>query len=83
MPGARRSGVVGEHAGALKVAVTAPAQEGRANEAVVQTVRKALGLKRSQVELYKGAASRDKTFIIRGVTRAEVQARLVAALAVK
>lgn len=80
-PGARRSGVVGEQAGALKVAVQAPPQEGRANEALVDVLRERLGLKRSQIELLSGATSREKRFLIRGVPRATLEARLAALLA--
>ncbi len=80
-PGARRSGVQGEQAGALKVAVTAPPQDGRANEALVDALREALGVRRSQVELLAGATGRDKRFLIRGLTRAELERRLAALLA--
>jgi hypothetical protein len=79
-PGARRVGVQGEQAGALKVAVTAPAQDGRANEALTHALRDALGLKRSQVQLVGGLTSRDKRFLIRGVTRADLEARIAALL---
>jgi uncharacterized protein (TIGR00251 family) len=75
-PGAKRTGVQGEQNGALKVAVTAPPQDGRANEALVEALRDALALKRSQVELVGGATGRDKRFLIRGVTRAGLAARL-------
>jgi uncharacterized protein (TIGR00251 family) len=75
-PGARRAGVQGEHRGALKVAVTARPQEGRANEALADVLREALGLKRSQLELLAGQTSRDKRFLIRGVDRDELQRRL-------
>ena len=75
-PGAKRNGVQGERAGALKVAVTAPPQDGRANEALVEVLRDALGLKRSQVELFSGATSRDKRFLIRGVKRDELERKL-------
>jgi uncharacterized protein (TIGR00251 family) len=75
-PGARRTGVQGEQAGALKIAVTAPPEDGRANQALVEVLRKALGVKRSQVELIGGQTSRDKRFLIRGLTRAELEARL-------
>jgi uncharacterized protein (TIGR00251 family) len=75
-PGARRAGVQGEQNGALKVAVTAPPEDGRANQALVEVLREALGLKRSQVELLSGQTSRDKRFLIRGLTRAELEARL-------
>ena len=79
-PGARRTGVQGEQNGALKVAVHAPPQDGRANEALVEALREALGLKRSQVELLGGATGRDKRFLIRGLTRAELEAKVAALL---
>src|SRR6185503_6211155 len=75
-PGAKRNGVQGEQAGALKVAVTAPPQEGRANDALLDVLRDALGLKRSQIELVSGHTGRAKRFLIRGVTRAELEHRL-------
>ncbi len=75
-PGARRAGVQGEQHGALKVAVTAPPEDGRANQALVEVLREALGLKRSQVELLSGATSRDKRFLLRGVSADEVRRRL-------
>jgi uncharacterized protein (TIGR00251 family) len=75
-PGARKCGVVGERAGALKVAVTAPPEGGRANQALVELLREVLDLKRFQVELLSGITSRDKRFLIRGVSRAELEARL-------
>lgn len=74
-PGARRSGIVGVQGGALKVAVTAPADQGRANKALAATLADVLGLKKSQVELLSGPTSRDKKFLLRGVTVREVQAR--------
>jgi uncharacterized protein (TIGR00251 family) len=79
-PGARRAGIAGEQAGSLKVAVTAPAEDGRANKELVEVLRDGLGLKRSQIELLSGQTSRDKRFLIRGCTPVQLQAR-VAALA--
>lgn len=76
-PGARKSAVVGEHCGALKVAVSAPAQDGRANQALLEVLRDALGLKRSQLELLAGETMRDKKFLIRGIGREELAAKLV------
>src|SRR5438094_707685 len=75
-PGARRSGVQGEQNGALKVAVTAPPEDGRANQSLLEVLREALGLKRSQVELLSGQTSRDKRFLIRGVTAEELRRRM-------
>lgn len=75
-PNARRPGLQGEVNGALKVAVTAPPEDGRANHALVELLRDALQLKRAQVELLSGQTSRDKRFLIRGVTAAELAQRL-------
>jgi uncharacterized protein (TIGR00251 family) len=72
-PGARRNAIVGEQAGALKVAVTAPPDKGRANDAIIEVLAEALGLKRSQVELVAGQTSRAKKVLLRGIKA--VQAR--------
>jgi uncharacterized protein len=77
-PGSRKNAVLGEHAGALKVAVTSPAQEGRANDALVEVLSEALGLRRSQVELLSGPTNRNKRFLIRGVTKEDLEKRLAA-----
>jgi uncharacterized protein (TIGR00251 family) len=79
-PGARKAGVWGEQAGALKVAVTAPPEDGRANKALVEILRDVLQLKRSQVDLLSGATSREKRFLIRGLTTTELANRLNALL---
>ena len=71
-PGAKRNAVLGEQAGALKVAVTAPPEDGRANAALTELLRDWLGLKRSQVELAGGATNRNKTFLIRGLSAEEL-----------
>lgn len=75
-PGARKTALIGEHGGALKLAVTAPPEDGRANAALIELVRELLGLKRSQVELIGGATSRDKTLLIRGLPADQIAARL-------
>jgi uncharacterized protein len=75
-PGARKVGVVGEQNGALKVAVSAPPEQGKANKALRDALCDALGVKRAAVELLSGAASRDKRFLIRGLTPAQLRERL-------
>jgi uncharacterized protein (TIGR00251 family) len=79
-PGARRAAVVGEHSGAFKIAVTAPPDAGRANDALDETLRDTLGLKRAQIELISGPTSRNKRFLIRGMTRPELESLVVALL---
>ena len=78
--GARKNAVIGEHGGALKVAVTAPPEDGRANEAITDLLRDWLELKRSQVELVGGKTNRNKQFLIRGLTPDELSAHLAARL---
>jgi len=75
-PRARKPGILGEQAGALKVAVTAPPEDGRANLALVEALAECLALRRSQVELLAGATARDKRFLIRGVTKTALEQRL-------
>jgi len=75
-PGARRDAVIGEHNGALKVAVSAPPDKGKANEAIAAVLCAALGLKKTQVELIAGLTSRDKKFLLRGVAPATLVARI-------
>ena len=53
-PGARRAGVQGEQAGALKVAVTAPPEDGRANKALTDLLRDVLGVTNLQKQLPHG-----------------------------
>jgi uncharacterized protein (TIGR00251 family) len=73
--------VLGEQAGALKIAVTAPPEDGRANAALVEVLRDWLGVKRSQVELVGGHTNRNKTFLVRGITPQVLQAMVAAKLA--
>jgi uncharacterized protein len=75
-PGARKNAILGEQNGALKLAVTAPADQGKANKALVELLAEILSLKRSQIELLKGEKSREKRFLIRGLNLADLQERL-------
>ena len=50
------------------------------NEALTAALQVALGLRRSQVQLIAGLTSRDKRFLIRGLTRAALEAKLAALL---
>jgi uncharacterized protein len=67
-PGAKKNAILGVQAGALKVSVTAPPEDGRANEALVEVIKDCFGVKRSQIELMSGRTNRNKVFLIRGIT---------------
>ena len=75
-PGAKRDAVLGARAGALRVAVTAAPERGKANEAIVAVLAVALGCRRSQIAILNGESARDKRFLIEGLTPVEVRARL-------
>lgn len=79
-PGAKRNGLRGEQDGALKVSVTQIAEKGKANKAIVEVLCKALGLRRSQVELIAGETSSQKRFLIRETNVEELVKSIQAAL---
>lgn len=75
-PGARRSEVVGFHGDALKIKIAAPPVDGAANEELARFVAEKLGVRGSAVSLLKGATSRQKVLLIKGVTLEAVAAML-------
>jgi uncharacterized protein (TIGR00251 family) len=75
-PSARRSAVRGERSGALRIAVTAPPEKGKANDAIQELLAERLGCKRAQITLVAGSSSRQKRFLIRGVSLEELKQRL-------
>ena len=44
----------------LKVYLTSPAMEGKANKALIEALSKYFGVKKSQISIVKGEKSRDK-----------------------
>ncbi len=75
-PGASRTRVAGEHGGRLKIQVAAPPVEGAANDELLGFLRKQLGVPRSALELVRGAASRQKDVLCRGVAPREARVLL-------
>jgi uncharacterized protein (TIGR00251 family) len=75
-PRASRDGIDGMHGVALKVKVTAPPLEGRANTALKKLLAKKLGLSPSRVEIIAGEHSRQKLLLISGTSREEVEKAL-------
>lgn len=80
-PGASRDEVVGVHDGALKVRIAAPPKEGAANEHCRKYLaRTLLRCPTSKVSLMHGARSRQKLFLIEGISPEEVRTCLEASL---
>lgn len=78
-PGAKRSGLVGLWNASLKVAVRSPAEDGRANEELLDVLALALGLRARDLELVSGATARDKQ-VLAPLSPARVRELLLAAL---
>ena len=75
-PRAKRNAVYPAASGGLKVYVTAPPEDGRANEAVVEILAEWLGVKRRQVEIVSGVTNRNKVVRVTGVSAAQLEAAL-------
>jgi uncharacterized protein (TIGR00251 family) len=75
-PGARSNGVTGVHADAVKIALTAPPVDGKANEALIAFLADALRLPRAGIAIAAGLTSRTKMVRITGKSAAEVAAVL-------
>lgn len=80
-PAAKRNGITGEHAGALRVSVTTAPEQGKANEAIVRVLADSLEIKRSQIEIVKGMASPNKYVEVLGLSLDELRERLASLLA--
>ena len=78
-PRAKRDAVAGELGDALKVCLTAPPVEGKANEACVRFFAELLQVPRSSVTIAAGETSRNKVVRVQGLTAAQVEERLRAA----
>ena len=75
-PGARKNGVTGVHAEAVRIALTTPPVDGRANEALIAFLAEALRVPRARLTIVAGLTSRAKTLRITGKSAAEVVAAL-------
>jgi len=82
-PGAARAGVVGRHGDAWKVRVTAPPEDGRANDAVLRLLADTLAVPRNAVLLVSGHGSRDKIVELMGLEPLQIEQRLSAAASVR
>ena len=75
-PRAKKNAITGEVGDALKIALTAPPVEGRANQAVIELLAEVLRVPRGSVSIAAGQSSRNKVIRVSGVTAAMVGERL-------
>jgi uncharacterized protein len=75
-PRAKKDGISGELGEVLKLSLTAPPLEGRANQACIEFLAKFLKVPRSSVTIASGHTNRNKVIRVAGVTGQYVRERL-------
>jgi uncharacterized protein (TIGR00251 family) len=75
-PNAPRSKIVGAHGDAVKVALAAPPVDGKANAECIRFFAELFQVRRSDVEILAGEASRTKVVRVRGGARSQLEAAL-------
>ena len=79
VPKASQSGLAGIYGDALKMRVSAPTSEGKANDECIRLLAEILGVKRAQVAIIAGHAARTKTVAVAGLNPERI-ASIVTAL---
>jgi uncharacterized protein len=80
-PGASAAAVVGRYGTGWKLRVAPPPEDGKANRAVLELLADTLQVPRARLELLSGHGARDKVVAVEGLSAAEAERRLVAAVA--
>jgi uncharacterized protein (TIGR00251 family) len=75
-PRAKKNAITGEVGDTLKLAVTAPPVDGRANQACIEFFANLLKVPRSSVTITSGETSRNKVIRVAGLSAQEVRKRL-------
>jgi uncharacterized protein (TIGR00251 family) len=76
VPNAKSDMVVGEHGGAIKVKLRAPALEGKANAALIRFLADLVKVPSRTIVVLRGHKSRDKVIRIEGLREEELRTRL-------
>ncbi len=75
-PRASRNAVVGEVGDALKISLTAPPVEGKANAACIEFLAELLGVTRASVTIAAGESGRNKVIRVAGMAAQDVRRRI-------
>lgn len=75
-PRAKKNAITGELGDALKLSLTAPPVEGRANEACIEFFANLLNVPQSSVTIASGKSSRNKLIRVAGLSADEIRKRL-------
>jgi uncharacterized protein (TIGR00251 family) len=72
-PRASRTEIAGEHAGALKLRISAPPVDGKANEECRRFLARRLKVAAGAVEIVSGESSREKIIRVHNITAERVR----------
>jgi len=75
-PGAKNNEITGLWQDMLKVKVTSPAENGRANKACIKLLSKKLGISKVNIDIIRGHTSRQKQISIYGLSKEDLLAKL-------
>lgn len=75
-PRSSKSGIDGLIGDAVKVRIRCAPVDGKANRELVETLADEFGIAKSRVEFKSGETSKQKRILLRGVTAAEVAAKV-------
>lgn len=76
VPRSSKEGVAGFEGGVVRIRLNAPPVEGKANEALVRFLSKALGVPKGRIALVAGGKGRNKIIRVDGITREALLAGL-------
>ena len=79
-PRARKNAITGTVGDALKLALTAPPVDGKANQAVIEFFSDLFAITRSSVTIASGETSRTKVIRVSGISADQVRQRLTSAM---
>jgi uncharacterized protein len=79
-PNAKQDKVIGEHGGAIKIKLRAPAVEGKANAALRAFLAETLRISEREIVLERGEKSRQKLVRIDGLSEDDLRHRLLGAV---
>lgn len=72
IPRATKNEIQGVHDGALKIRLTTPPVDGKANQALIKFLSKQLKISKARIQLIQGETSRHKTLRIDGITKQQL-----------
>jgi uncharacterized protein (TIGR00251 family) len=76
IPGARKNRVVGKYGDAIKIQVSAPPEQGKANQAVIALLSEVLGVSPQRIQILRGHTQPRKVIQINDIDQGAVEAKL-------